>query len=405
MKNLFIFKRNKLIILALFISLIPIKICAESYSDQKIHINISFNKVKLQTILEEIEKQSSYYFVYNHQNVNVAQKVSIVAKNQQLTDVLNNIFNPIGIAYNIVDRQIILKKKENSVNLNSVPAGTITGNTIEKNTEHSPGVSLEEKHSQKVLNKEIKGKITDNKNNPLTGVTVFTADKKHGTFSNIDGSYSLTVNDTVNTLNFSNIGYKAIVKTLGKSPVLNVVMEEDINMLSDVVITGYQNLSKERATGSFGVLSSKQIQTRLETNIQDRFEGMLPGLFVNNGEVSIRGLSTINGNKTPLYVVDGFPYEGSILHINASDIVNITVLKDAAAASIYGARAANGVIVISTNSGKVSKLSVNFNSSFFVTPLPDFDYLNLMNSSEAVDLQQELFNMGHYTNDYSRHVT
>src|SRR5690606_366286 len=136
---------------------------------------------------------------------------------------------------------------------------------------------------------------------------------------------------------------------------------------------------------------------RMETSIMDRLEGTVPGLFMQNGEVNIRGLSTLYGNQRPLYVVDGFPYEGDLDFLNPADVVNATVMKDAAAASIYGTRAANGVISITSRHGSNRKLTVNFSSTAFLTATPDAGYMNLLNSSQMVDLQQETFNMWHPT--------
>lgn len=139
------------------------------------------------------------------------------------------------------------------------------------------------------------------------------------------------------------------------------------------------------------------MEDKLQTNILDRMEGMVAGMKVNGSTPEIRGISTLNANKTPLYVVDGIPYEGSLDAINPSDIVNVTVLKDASAASIYGAQSANGVIVITTRSGEQGKPKVRYNGSIKFEPLPDRDYMNLMSSAELVDLQKVLFNCFHNT--------
>ena len=167
---------------------------------------------------------------------------------------------------------------------------------------------------------------------------------------------------------------------------------------ADVVVTGYQTLSKERATGSYSVISEKSTKGKLETDVLSRIEGLVAGInktSSNSNDVVIRGLTTYIGNTKPLYVVGGTPYVGDLASINPTDVQNITVLKDAAASSIYGARAANGVIVITTKRGQEGKTKVSYNGSIKLSPKPDFDYLNLMSSSELVDMQIEGFDYYH----------
>ncbi|MEG1485331.1 MAG: SusC/RagA family TonB-linked outer membrane protein, partial [Bacteroidales bacterium] len=170
----------------------------------------------------------------------------------------------------------------------------------------------------------------------------------------------------------------------------------DAIALADVVVTGYQTLSKERATGSFSVVTSQKMADKLNVNVMDKLEGLTTGLTNYKGTVQVRGLSTISGRKDPLYVVDGVPYEGDISAINPSEIANVTILKDAAAASIYGARSANGVIVITTRGGVKDRTAVEYSTTLSIAPRKDSrDYLNLMNSSEFVDWQVEMFNVYH----------
>ena len=154
-------------------------------------------------------------------------------------------------------------------------------------------------------------------------------------------------------------------------------------------------MSRERTTGSFNVVTADKLKDKLQTNIINRLEGMVPGLVFQNGEYYLRGMSTLRGGPTrnePLLVVDGLPFEGNISSINPSVVKNITFLKDAAAASIYGARAANGVIVITTIDGKGNgKTSVQYDASIKFTPAPNMSGLHRLNSRELVDLQKDGF--------------
>ncbi|GAB3832880.1 hypothetical protein GCM10028895_51200 [Pontibacter rugosus] len=168
-----------------------------------------------------------------------------------------------------------------------------------------------------------------------------------------------------------------------------------------VVSTGYQRIPQERATGSFAQVSEATLQEQVSTDILSRLEAVASGVSVDRSrltpELMVRGLSTINGPATPLIVVDNFPYEGDIGNLNPNDVESITVLKDAAAASIWGARAGNGVIVITTKKGRFNQpLTVGFNSSVSVSQEPDLSYLQQMKASDFIDVEQFLFEKGYY---------
>lgn len=344
--------------------------CTGLYAQSGISVN--FKNAPLKTVLEDISRQSKYRFVYTEELKVYDIKVSIESQNETPDKLFANLFTPVGITYVIKGSHVILGLKKQGV---------------QRGLQSGPSV-------------KITGKVTDETGEPLPGVTIQNKATKKLAASDIDGNYSIDAREG-DLLSFVSIGMADYQLLAGKGSILNVNMKPNAIALDDVVVTGYQTISKERAAGSFATLTTKQMATRLETNILDKFEGLVPGLFVNNGQISIRGISTLYGNQAPLYVVDGFPYEGDIEHLNSSDIVNVTILKDAAAASIYGARAANGVIVITTKAGRSGKVAINFNTSFFITTLPDVSYLNLMSSADIVDLQQELFNMGHLNNGYS----
>ena len=252
----------------------------------------------------------------------------------------------------------------------------------------------------------VTGHVTDSSGAPLPGATVMLLGTTQTTITNIEGNFTIAV-AAGQILRFSFIGFKTkelpITAAMLQSGSTGTIMLSALAAtLTDVNVTantGYQSIPKERATGSFSIITEKTLGARLETSLLDRLEGTVPGLFMQNGTVTIRGLSTIYGNQAPLYVVDGFPYEGDLNFINPADVVNVTVMKDAAAASIYGTRAANGVISITTRYGSTRKMTVNFSSTFNLTPKPDFGYMQLLNSSQMVDMQQELFNMWHPSYD------
>ena len=203
--------------------------------------------------------------------------------------------------------------------------------------------------------RHVSGIIVDEKGETLIGVTVAVKNGKNMCLTDAEGHFNIWLNSNESTLVISYIGMKTMeVAALHDGP-LKIVMKVDDNPLNEVIVTGYQTLSRERTTGSFNVVTADKLKDKLQTNIINRLEGMVPGLVFQNGEYYLRGMSTLRGGPTrnePLLVVDGLPFEGNISSINPSVVKNITFLKDAAAASIYGARAANGVIVITTIDGK-----------------------------------------------------
>lgn len=173
------------------------------------------------------------------------------------------------------------------------------------------------------------------------------------------------------------------------------------NLDSVVVSTGYQTVPKERATGSFVQVSNELLNRSVSTDILSRLNGVTSGLAFNTTDaygttkLNIRGLSTIFSQTDPLIIVDNFPYEGSINNINPNDVASITVLKDASAASIWGARASNGVIVITTKKGRAGeKVQVEFNSTLTIGSKPDVYYLPKMTSFDVVDVEKMLFDHG-----------
>ncbi len=238
----------------------------------------------------------------------------------------------------------------------------------------------------------ISGVVVDENNVLLPGVTLSIKESSRKGITNIDGSFNLWLDEHEKTLVVSFIGMQTQeINTLKKSDVRVMLIPEE-NFLTGIVVTGYQTISKERATGAFDVITPESLKGKLQTDIISRLEGKAAGLVQQNGNYFIRGIATLRGGTEgykPLIVVDGLPFEGALESINPATIKNVTVLKDAAAASIYGARAANGVIVISTIDGSENgKATVRYDASVKFTAKPDMSSLNRLSSSELVDLQQ-----------------
>lgn len=252
----------------------------------------------------------------------------------------------------------------------------------------------------------IAGKVVsaiDNK--ALAGTTIRIKNASTSTLSRDDGTFNLEARGSGVILQVSFVGYQGqeIPLSLPLTESLVIVLEPGLNQLQEVsVSTGYQEVPKERATGSFEVISKELLNEQVSTTVLGRLEAVANGLTVDratnsSGRIMIRGLSTIRGPKEPLIVLDNFPYEGNLDNINPNDVESITILKDAAAASLWGTRAGNGVIVITTKKGRINQpLTIDFNSSLSIHDKPDLNYSPQIASSNFIDVEQMLFSKGYY---------
>ncbi|MBN9381864.1 MAG: SusC/RagA family TonB-linked outer membrane protein [Chitinophagaceae bacterium] len=278
---------------------------------------------------------------------------------------------------------------------------------------------------RKVTNAElyiqtVNGRVTDINGLPLIGASVLPEGYavSQGVTTNSDGYYTLRLHVRTSAIVFSYIGMQPKRLTLDGKSTLNAQLEYEGGQLTEVnvVATGYQTLPKERITGSAVVIDKKAIRQVPSNNLLDRIQGLAPGVRVDprTNTISIRGINTLstNAGSTPLIVIDGFPAidqslterlnsvsaSGAILsRYNPEDIESITILKDAAATSIWGAKAANGVIVITTKKGQKNSSSINFGTNVSISNPANIKNLNRMNGAQYVDLEKEMFKLGYYT--------
>jgi TonB-linked SusC/RagA family outer membrane protein len=247
---------------------------------------------------------------------------------------------------------------------------------------------------------------------PLEGATVRIKNTNNTTLTNVKGEFTLSINNRAGEIEVSFIGYKSKVFSFtNMSQTMVISLEEDHGFLEEVTVsTGYQEIPKERATGSFVQIDNELLNRRVGSNILERLDGITSGLIFNKSNVSdelisIRGRSTLLDASAaqPLIILDKFPYEGDIENINPNDIESITVLKDAAAASIWGARSGNGVIVINTKKGSKNKpLNIEVSSNFSIGAKPDLFYLrNSLSSQDYIEAEERLFKEGFYNTDLS----
>lgn len=214
------------------------------------------------------------------------------------------------------------------------------------------------------------------------------------TITAADGTFRLNLpNSNSGSVTVSFIGMKSQTIALeGVKDPITVVLLSDFTRLEDAVVTGYATISKERATGAFGVLPAKEVESKLGSSLANRLEGKVSGLVMDkDGVLSIRGRATLAAETAPLIVVDGYPVECSLSDINPDNIENITILKDAVAASIYGARSANGVIIVTSKRGQEGKLHVSYKGTLMVKPRPNLDYLHMASTNDYIDAELALY--------------
>lgn len=258
----------------------------------------------------------------------------------------------------------------------------------------------------KSYGQEIRVRVLSNADSSaLSGVALKIKGQSQSYTSNQQGVFSFSTDKNELILELSRLGYQPREIRL-KSPfnkLLEVYLIEDVIHMEEVVIsTGYQQIPKERATGSFEYLDTELLNRRVGTDILSRIDGVTPGILFNRNNssgqaFSVRGISTLYGNVAPLIVIDNFPYEGDPSNINPADVESITVLKDAAAASIWGARASNGVIVITTKKGALhSPIKAKWNSNVTLGQRPDLFSKSQMSSADYIDIERKLFNEKYY---------
>ena len=341
-------------------------------------VTLSFNNVPIEKVFREIKLQTGIGFIYTKKMLQEVNRVSIDVKNKPVTEVLKQCFIGQPLDYAIDENTIVITKKPMA--------------TINKATENIVEFA--------VPPIDVKGKVTDENGLALSGVSVIIKGSKKGTSTNANGEYAINGVEENSMITFSMVGHISQSFSVGNNNIINVVLKLKSSNEEEVVIqTGYQTISKERATGSYTLIDSKQlgITNLASINFAKGLEGLAPGLLVNNdGSLQVRGVSSIKSDSRPLIVVDGFPIESGNYTINPNDIENITILKDAAAASIWGVRASNGVIVIKTKSGKTTdgKAIFDFTTNLSFDEKPDLSYFQRASTADFIDFEKETINKG-----------
>jgi TonB-linked SusC/RagA family outer membrane protein len=355
----------------LFITVAFLQVSAKTFSQQ---LSISVKRASLENVMKEIQAQSGFNFLYEKSYLKNAKPVTIQVKAVSLEEALSKVFSGQPFTYSIENRIVVVKQKEKSI---------------------------ADKLIDYIKSLDIKGKVLDEKKVPLIGASVKIKNKKTAVVTDNQGVFLLHDVEPEDVILISYVGYTTteVNAFAFQNGMLEISLVPDEGLLNEVIVnSGYQKISKERATGAYDIVPREQLN-KPNSNIATRLIGAAAGVQAKlnaNGDPTfeIRGQSSLYAAKEPLVVVDGFPVQGNFSAINPNDVESVTILKDAAAASIWGARAGNGVIVITTkNAKKGNPLQVNISAFAKIGGKLNLDYVNpLASSAETIEYEKQTFN-------------
>ena len=383
------------------LSCFTFSLSASTYTQQE-RVSLNMKEVTVKMLLDEIQRQTDLHFIFNTEQTNSLGKVSIEVRNESVEAVLIRLFEGTDLTYSFRGNIIVVKRREDT------------------------------RGQQEML--KITGKVVDEKKQVLPGVTVKLEGTTVGTATNTKGVFSLMLPVREGFLEFSFVGFKSKkVRFTEKSDTLLVVLVEDLKQIEEVVVTGYQVIKEKAMAGSYSKVKAEDLIMTGNETIESMLQGKIPGMMVTHTsgltgtrqKVRVRGTSTLVGNADPVWVVDGIiqednlPFEaeslaaisddnldmmkefigGAVSWLNPNDIEDITVLKDASATAIYGVKAANGVILITTKKGERGRLSVNYSGNFSMSQRLNYNRMEIMNSKDRVALSREAFERGAQVSD------
>ncbi len=352
-------------------------------------VGIQVKNAPLAEVLEQLNKQTGIYFMYNEKDIDADMKLNLNVKFADLKEVLDEICLQLPITYEMIEDFVVITKQ----NL---------------------------KQSKK--KKKIEGKVSDTDGVALPGVSVLVKGTSVGTATNSDGNYSLELDQKEAILVFSFIGMKTREIVFQGQAVQNIIMQFDTEQVEEVIVTGYQKIDRRLFTGAATKVNMDDVKLSSESDISKSLEGQVAGVSVQNvsstfgtaPKIRVRGASSIYGNQKPLWVIDGIVLEDAVevsmddlnsgnlatiissgvAGLNMDDIESFQILKDVSATALYGARAMNGVIVITTKKGRSGKLNINYSMGLTLKPRPSYKDYNIMNSKDQMSVNRELYEKG-----------
>ncbi|MCD0488236.1 SusC/RagA family TonB-linked outer membrane protein [Pedobacter sp. MC2016-14] len=352
----------KIKLTGLILLLVCLQVSASGFAQQKISINVT--QMSIKNLLKTIEKQTEYRFVYSNNALATEKKISLKLKEVSLDEAMQLVLKETNLTYALKESNLVI-----------IYAGI---------------------KSDKDL--VVTGKVVDDSGLPIPGVSVKVSGLSLATITNGDGIYSIKVPDANAILEFSFVGYAKQILPVGNGGLLNVTLKTDARSLQEIIVTGYTAYKRDQSASAATVVSGDKINDVAGLTVDQILQGRVPGMSVisstgqpgQNAAVVIRGIGSIGGSSTPLYVLDGVPIEGNYFQtINPSDIESATVLKDASAKAQYGSRGSNGVIILTTKKGKAGKVSVQYNSQYGFSDVtrPKF---TMMNTDQRLQFEEEI---------------
>ncbi|WP_455639943.1 TonB-dependent receptor [Parabacteroides sp.] len=326
---------------------------SETYS-QETSFSINYNNRTVKEVINEIENSSEFIFFYLDKSIDLNRKVSINAENKKIDNILDQLFSGTENNYTISDRQIIISKKDAPVNTETNQSKrTITGVVIDEM-------------------------------GPITGANIIVKGTTVGCITDLNGKFILDNVPDNAIIQISYIGYLPQEIEVGNQSNFNIVLKEDNQSLDEVVVVGYGTVRKADLAGSVSVLDSKSFKDQPIKQVSDALQGRVSGVQVQNSgvpggtvKIRVRGSGSINRSNDPLYVIDGIVRESGLTGLNPEDIQSMQILKDASSTAIYGSRGANGVVLITTKTGKANTRQVMFDAQIGVgTVAKRYDTLN-----------------------------
>lgn len=382
----------KMKFLLYFFSFTLLQVSANSHSQNK-KISLNLENTTVENVLREIERLTEYKFFYKDSEVDFKRQITAKFKNKKVSKILKKIFSDVPVTFELLNKQIILKKSSKKLRLKS---------------------SIQQQI-------EVKGSVKDIEGVPIIGVNVLEKGTLYGTETDFDGKFKLKIKKGA-VLEFSYLGFESQSITVGNQKEFNIIMIEAKVVLNEVVITGFQEIERRKLSSSVVSLESSEVEKAANYTIDNMLQGKVAGLAVLNStstpgavpKIRIRGTSTISGSREPVWVVDGVILEdpvrispselnsldniniigNAVSSLNPEDIERIDVLKDASSTALYGVRAANGVISITTKKGKKGPVSINYSTNTTMTQRPFYSQLNRLNSKQRIAVSKEAVQRG-----------
>ncbi|MEL7588142.1 MAG: TonB-dependent receptor [Prolixibacteraceae bacterium] len=357
---------------------------------QTARLDLNFKDRQIRDILNQIEDQSEFTFMYDNSKIDVGQRISVDLKSATITETLDKIFQNAGVSYKIMGRHIMLYGDSDSGNMNQQQ------------------------------NIPISGRVVDSSGMPLPGVTVVIKGTAVGTITDTEGAYSLSNVPNNGILEFSFVGMRTLVVNADRRSIINIALEEETIGIEEVVAVGYGSIRKSDLTGSVSRVKVEDLTDRPATSVEQLLQGQVSGVQItsNTGApgsgmtFAIRGSTSISGSNQPLIVIDGYPIDSdnggvkmssgsqsgylgqlpednALASLNPGDIETVEILKDASATAIYGSRASNGVVLITTKRGKAGADRVSYNFRTDVSSLPQ--KIDVLNTSDYLKYSNEAY--------------